>query len=108
MDPQLKAQLAETIYVAIVAAADAAGDTAFGAPVSRSARVVNIQETHEKVDGTKYKTDVAIITENEIALNSRVWLPGVDQTNAALARVPRFVERAITERGAIDFYRTKL
>ena len=108
MDPQLKAQLKETIYIAAIATADAAGDTTFAAPVSRSARVVNTQETHEATDGTKYKTDVAIITEDEIPLNSRVWLPGVDQSNATLARIPRFVERATTERGTLDFFRTKL
>ena len=108
MDPQLRAQLAETIYVSTASSVDAAGDATFSAPAARSARVVNIQETHEAVDGTKFKTNVAIITESEIALNSRVWLPGVDQTDATKARIPRFVERAITERGAVDFFRSKL
>ena len=108
MDPQLKSQLRETIYVSTQASVDAAGDPSYNAPASRSARVVNKRETIERPDGTILKTDVAIITEAEIGLHTRVWLPGVDQSNATLARVPRFSERAITEHGAIDFFRTYL
>ena len=108
MDPQLKAQLRETIYVAAASSVDAAGDASFAAAASRLARVVNISDTIEQADGTKLKTTVAIITEAEIPMNSRVWLPGVDQSNNSLARVPRFVERAVDEKGNLDFYRTKL
>lgn len=108
MDPQLKAQLRETIYVSTQAAVDAAGDPSYNAPAARLARVVNKRDTVDKADGTTLKTDVAIITEAEIGLHARVWLPGVDQTNATLARVPRFSERAITEHGTIDFFRTYL
>jgi hypothetical protein len=108
VDPQLKAQLAETIYVSTQASVDAAGDAAYNAPASRSARVVNKRDAIERDDGTILKTEVAIITEAEIGLAARVWLPGVNQNDASLARVPRFSERAITERGAIDFFRTYL
>ena len=108
MDPQLKAQLRETIYVAAASSVDAAGDASFAAAASRLARVVNISDTIEQADGTKLKATVAIITEAEIPMNSRVWLPGVDQSNNSLARVPRFVERAVDEKGNLDFYRTKL
>jgi hypothetical protein len=108
MDPQLRAQLAETIYVSTQTTVDAAGDASYAAPASRAARVVNKLLTVERADGTLLKSDCAIITEAEIGLNTRVWLPGVDQANATLARVPRFSERAITERGAIDFFRTYL
>ena len=108
MDPQLKAQLAETINVSTQASVDAAGDPAYNAPAARSARVVNKRDTIERADGTILKTEVAIITEAEIGLAARVWLPGVNSGDATLARVPRFSERAITERGAIDFFRTYL
>ena len=108
MDPQLRAQLAETIHVSTQAAVDAAGDSSYNAPAARAARVVNKRDTVEKSDGTIVKTEVAIITEAEIGLHTRVWLPGVDQSNATLARVPRFSERAVTERGTLDFFRTYL
>jgi hypothetical protein len=108
MDPQLKSQLRETIYVSTQSSVDAAGDASYNAPASRLARVVNKHLTFERKDGTHEKTDVAVITEAEISLDTRVWLPGVDQTNASLARVPRFSEKAITEKGALDFYRTYL
>jgi chitodextrinase len=108
MDPQLKAQLAETIYVATASGVDQAGDPSYNAPATRAARVVNVRDTVERKDGTILETTVAIITEAEIKLTDRVWLPGVDQTDATKARRPRYVEKAITERGALDFYRTKL
>lgn len=108
MDPQLKSQLRETIYVSTQSTVDAAGDSSYNAPASRLARVVNKRDTIEKADGTTLKTDVAIITVAEIGLHTRVWLPGVNQNDASLARVPRFSERAVTEHGALDFFRTYL
>ena len=108
MDPQLRAQLAETINVSTQASVDAAGDTGYNAPASRAARVVNKLLTIERADGTILKSDCAIITEAEIGLDARVWLPGVNPADATAARVPRFSERAITERGTIDFFRTYL
>jgi hypothetical protein len=108
MDPQLKSQLRETIYVATSASVDAAGDSSFNAPAARLARVVNKQLTFEKSDGTVEKSDVAIITVDVIAMDSRVWLPGDNSANATLARIPRFVERAVTEFGQLDFFRTYL
>ena len=58
MDPQLKAQLAETINVSTQASVDAAGDPAYNAPAARSARVVNKRDTIERADGTILKTEV--------------------------------------------------
>ena len=108
MDPQLKAQLAETIHVSTQSSVDSSGDVTYGAPASRKARVVNKVMTFERADGTKEKTDVAIITEAEIGIAARVWLPGVDQSNGNLARVPRYSEKAVTELGTVDFFRTYL
>lgn len=108
MDPQLKAQCAETVSVATVATADAAGDFTYNAATTLAARVVNVEQTHERADGTVVKTTIVIITENEIKLSDRVWLPGDNPATASLARVPRFVEKAVTELGTTDFYRTKL
>ena len=108
MDPQLQAQLRETISVASASSVDAAGDISYAAPATRSARVVNVRDTVENNDGTILKTTVAIITEAAIALSDRVWLPGDSSADATLARVPRYIERAIDEFGNLDFYRTKL
>ena len=87
---------------------DAAGDPSFAAPATRAARVVNINETTEQADGTELKTTIAIITETAVAMTDRIWLPGDSSADATLARVPRFIEKAIDERGNLDFYRTKL
>jgi hypothetical protein len=108
MDPQLKAQCREVISVATISGADAAGDFTFNAAGSLPARVVNVEETHERADGTLLKTTIAIITESEIKMSDRVWLPGVNPATASLARIPRFVEKAVDEFGNVDFYRTKL
>ncbi|QDP63948.1 MAG: hypothetical protein Unbinned3992contig1000_62 [Prokaryotic dsDNA virus sp.] len=108
MDPQLRSQLRETIHVSTQTGVDAAGDASYAAPAARLARVVNKRDTVERADGTRLDTDVAIITEAEIGLHTRVWLPGVSSADATLARVPRFSERAITEHGQVDFFRTYL
>lgn len=111
MDPQLIQQLRETISVATASGADAAGDATYNAPSTLSARVVNITKTSELgrlagADGTIPKSAIAIITQTEIPMNSRVWLPGLDSANATLARNPHYVEKAVDEFGNLDFYRT--
>ena len=108
MDPQLKGQLRETISVASATGVDAAGDLSYGAPATRSARVVNVRDTVEKKDGTVLQTNIAIITETAIALTDRVWLPGDSSADATLARRPEYVEKAVDEFGRLDFYRTRL
>ena len=108
MDPQLKTLLQETINVASASGKDAAGDLSFGAPATRSARVVNVRETVERRDGTMLETTIAIITETEIKLTDRIWLPGVNSADATLARRPQYIEKAVDEFGNLDFYRTKL
>ena len=49
-------------------------------------------------------------TGNETAIDimDRVWLPGVDQSDAALARRPLSVLALPNEKGAIDHYETRL
>ena len=108
MDPQLKAQLKETINVAAATGADAAGDPSYAAAASRAARVVNVRDTIERADGTILKTTIAIITEAAINMTDRVWLPGDSAADATLARRPRYIEKAVDEYGNLDFYRTKL
>jgi len=111
MDPQLVKQLRETISIATASGVDAAGDASFNAPSTLSARVVNITETSELgrlagSDGTIPKSAIAIITQTEIPMNARVWLPGLSSADATLARNPHYVEKAIDEFGNLDFYRT--
>jgi len=108
VDPQLKTLLKETINVATASGKDAAGDLSYNAPAARSARVVNVRDTVEKRDGTMLETTIAIITETAISLTDRVWLPGVDSSNATLSRRPQYIEKAVDEFGDLDFYRTKL
>ena len=54
------------------------------------------------------ETTIAIITETEIKLTDRIWLPGVSSADATLARRPQYIEKAVDEFGNLDFYRTKL
>jgi hypothetical protein len=105
MDPQLKAQLAETVYIAVASGVDSAGDYSYGAPVARSARVVDVAADSEGPDGTNEASDAVLIVEAEVFESDRVWLPGVNQADATLARRPKRIERGVGEFGTTDFFR---
>jgi hypothetical protein len=105
LDPQLAAQLAETVYVAAASTVDSAGDYGYGAPAARAARVVDVASDSEGPDGTSEATDVVLIVQAEVLESDKVWLPGVDQTDAALARRPKRIERGVGELGSVDFFR---
>ena len=116
MDAQLKKQLAQTIYIASPASVDAFGQITYDPPVATPARVENFGAVTsgsrggaiEVEDGEEKSTKMLIITETAITIMDRVWLPGVDQTNAALARRPLSVLALPDEKGAIDHYETRL
>lgn len=116
MDPQLRAQLAETIYVASPSTVDTYGQIAYGAPVAVKARVEFKRSVEsggrggvlEAREGEQAGTSTFVITESAITITDRIWLPGDDQTDATLARRPLAVLRLPNERGAVDHYETKL
>lgn len=108
MDPQLRTQLAETIYVASPSTVDTYGQIAYGAPVAVKARVEYRPKVGSNTDGEERESDTFVITESAITITDRIWLPGDDQTDATLARRPLAVLRLPDERGAVDHYETKL
>ena len=116
MDAQLKKQLAQTIYIASPASVDAFGQITYDPPVAVAARVENQSSITsgsrggaiEVEDGEEKSSKTLIITETAIDIMDRVWLPGVDQSDAALARRPLSVLALPNEKGAIDHYETRV
>lgn len=108
MDPQLRAQLAETIYVAAPSTVDNYGQTTYSTPVAVKARVEYLVSTESAQTGEESASSMLIITEGEIKPESRVWLPGDNQADATLARRPLSVLRLPDERGNVDHYETRL
>ena len=108
MDAQLKKQLAQTIYIASPASVDAFGQITYDPPVAIAARVENDSNVKDDADGEEKASNMLVITETAIDIMDRVWLPGVDQSDAALARRPLSVLALPDEKGAIDHYETRL
>lgn len=108
LDPQLKKQLAQTIYVASASSVDSYGQASYGAPVAVKARVENDSSIKDDADGEERASSMLIITEDAIALSDRVWLPGDNQADATLARRPISVLVLPDERGNVDHCETRL
>lgn len=108
MDAQLKKQLAQTIYIASPASVDAFGQITYDPPVAIAARVENDSSIKNDADGEEKASNMLIITETAIDIMDRIWLPGVDQSDAALARRPLSVLALPNEKGAIDHYEARL
>jgi len=110
MDPQLKAQCRQRIYVARRTAVDAAGDPAFGSVTAIWARVEDDQSnTYASKDsgqGIELQTRKRVMTEEQILVTDRVWLPGTSTTDAGAGRTPLEVKELPDETGAIDHYET--
>lgn len=106
MDPQLKLQLRQTIYVATAASRNNFGDPAYGTPTAVLARVETDTQEMETPDAEKRQTRWVIITESQINMSDRIWLPGVDQTQGSLGREPRQVDELFDEFGNVDHYET--
>ena len=116
LDPQLRAQLAQTIYVASASTVDNYGQVAYGTPAAVKARVENLSSIDSGSrggaigvsDGEQRASSMLIITETAIALSDRIWLPGDNQADPTLARRPISVLVLPNEKGAVDHYETKL
>lgn len=75
MDPQIKAQLRQTINVATLSSVSASGAPTYATPTAVSARVGTSTEEADGPDGRERVTRHELVTENEIAVTSVVWLP---------------------------------
>lgn len=104
MDPQLKAQCQQTIYVAQFSARDSFGDQTFGAPVAMLARVEAETQESDSPDGESRQSRFRVVTELEVRASDRVWLPGDDPTDGTLGREPMEIQGVPDERGNTDHY----
>ena len=109
LDPQLRAQLAETIYVASPGSVDTYGQITYSAPTAVKARVEYRPKIGSKPgEGEEGESDTFVITESAISIVDRIWLPGDSQSDPTLARRPMSVLRLPDERGAVDHYETRV
>ena len=111
MDAQLKSQLNQTINVATLSSRDAFGDPTYGTPTEVKCRVT-LKRRHDVLNaravggthGDERVTTHRIYTEVAITIDDRIWLPGIDETDATLARAPLWVHIVADEKGNIDHY----
>jgi hypothetical protein len=73
--------LTDTITVAPRSGRSATGDRTFGAQATYSARVETTSRLVVGSDGNERQADHAIVTNQDIGRDSRVWLPGDNTAN---------------------------
>ena len=95
LDPQLRATLTDTIYIASMTARSSTGQPTYGTPASVVARVETDARTIDRPDGTQLSTMhwICLDTTRIPLLGDRLWLPGIDQTDATKAREIQHIER---------------
>lgn len=88
VDPTILATMLDTVYIARQSGISASGQPTWGSPVAYPARVEPVQRVASSAEGQSLVTRTWILLDSSaaIAQGDRLWLPGVDQTNAALAR----------------------
>lgn len=105
VDPQLAAQLAQVMHWQACTGNNSSGDPIYGGAVSAiSVRIEQHQREIRRADGSFKTSTHWIATTSAIGMNDRLWLPGVDSTDATLARLPLTIEQMPDERGAVDHY----
>lgn len=104
MDPILKKQLQQTIYVSTLTSRNAAGTGTWGVPASRAAKVQKETRQIRLLSGEEVTTSHLIFVEDEIAADSRIWLPGDDSNDATKARRVYEVEPIIDVKGNTAHY----
>lgn len=88
MDPTIAATLSATVYIARQNGVSASGQPTWGSPTAYPARVEQIERLEHTSQGQQLMTRNWVLMNSDavVAKDDRIWLPGVDQTNAALAR----------------------
>lgn len=107
MDPTLRKQLRQTIYVATFTSVDGGNTPTYGTPAAVSARVVPTNGISTNAEGEEVVTTHQIVTAVEIKASDRIWLPG-DATTTANARQPVSVTKGVDEFGNNDHWETSL
>lgn len=104
IDPQLLAQMAQTMYVAAESSVDAYGQVTFGSPSSFSARVEEEYREINNADGDVVRTTHRVYTTQALIAGQRIWLPGEDQSSADAARQIQQVHTIPDENGNVHHY----
>ena len=104
MDPVLKSLMTQKINVARVASYSASGTEVLSTPEEISAYVEILRQIQGTNGGEEEKTTHLIITEKEITIDDRVWLPGLDPSDPAKSRQPKIVGSFSDICGGLDHY----
>jgi hypothetical protein len=104
----LTSWLTDTVTVAEPSGVSAYGDPTFGTKRTVKARVEGGPLLVKDGSGVEVQADYRIVTESEISVQSRVWLPGDDTTDNNAARRPVSVRSASTKSGGATLYEVVL
>ena len=85
-------------------AGDNSAECTYGTPAPQNARVERQTRMVLSANGKERASKTLILTEQAIADDDLVWLPGVDSTQRALAREPMDVEVATDTDGTPHHY----
>jgi len=108
MDPQIKALLKQTIYVHAPNGVNNFGETSYtSTPTAVLARVELETGVTTGAENEEISYNYKILTVSEIVRYSRIWLPGVLQTNAKLALLALNTEPITGEKGENNGWWTK-
>jgi hypothetical protein len=109
MDACLKAMLNKTITVRTVTAYTAEGNETLSAPTSVPA-YVEVKRSYWQMgnQGTSNEVKHLVITEYQVGLEDRIWLPGDDTLDASKGKRPESVDVFNDVYGAVDHYEVTL
>ena len=99
--------LTQSIVVRAEKGRSSHGDITFGMAIEMPARVERKAKMVRNITGEERVSTDAVITETEIALSSRVWLPDDDISEDNEGRTVLMVEKA-SKPGGYTFYQTWL
>jgi hypothetical protein len=108
LDPCIRSQLKQNIYIASPSGLSASGDKTYGTATCVKARVERRTNVIETADGQFKETTHRILTESAIDLKDRIWLPGEDQTDSSAARLPQRVDIGVDENGLTTHYEVQV
>ena len=101
--------LTDTVTVAAKSGVSGYGDPSYGAQAEVDARVEYDRKVISGPDGTELVTTHVIASSTtEIALGSRVWLPGADTDEAVEAKLVVYVKAASIPDGSDTIYEARV
>jgi hypothetical protein len=104
----LASWLTQTAYVASVTSTDQYGKPIYGTPVARKVRVELGTRMVTSAQGEESPSSVRLWCLQSVAITDRVWLPGVDRTNAELGGTPLAVSSVGDKPGSRTLYKVEL